>query len=513
MLSSTQSFDEDPVGAGEMTDLVLAVDQGTSSTRCFAVDADLGVRATAAREVTSRFPTSGWVEQDPKEIFQTAIETIQEALQRADAGWGDVRAIGIDNQTETFVVWDRSTGEPVYPAIVWQCRRTADECERLREEGLEPWIRERTGLELDPSFSATKLAWLLDSVDGARRAAEAGELAFGDVASWLIWQLSGGAVHVTEPSNASRSMLMNLKELSWDDELLAQFGVSTSLLPEIRPTGSILATTDPEVVGADIPIAGALGDQQAALFGQQCWSPGETKVTLGTGAFIWANAGAKAPSPPEGILATCAWQLDDEIAYAFEGFIPVAGAAISWLVEVGILPNAAASEEAVRHLDHDNDLDTWFVPALAGLGAPTWDPFARGTLFGLSRGTSRGDLVRAALDGVAHQVADAVLAMESGVEGGIGLLRIDGGMARNDWMMQRLADLVDRPVDRPTNTEATGIGAASLAGLTVGLWSSRDDLRDRWALDRRFEPSMPRADLQRLRDGWTRAVDAARSWR
>lgn len=494
-----------------MTEVVLALDQGTSSTRCFVVDADLEVRATASRPVTSSYPSPGWVEQDPEEIAQSAIATIREAVDLAGVRWDDVRAIGIDNQTETFVVWERATGKPVYPAIVWQCRRTAEACERLRELGHERAIRERTGLELDPSFSASKLAWVLENVDDARRAAEAGELAFGDVASWLIWRLSSGSAHVTEPSNGSRSMLLGLQELRWDDALLELFEIPRSMLPEIQDTGSVFADTSPDVVGAAVPIAGALGDQQAALFGQQCWNQGEAKVTLGTGAFIWANAGAKVPTPPEGILATCAWRLDSEVAYAFEGFIPVAGAAVSWLVDAGVLAEPQMSEGLVRGLE-DRDEDVWFVPALAGLGAPLWDPFARGTILGLSRATTRAHLVKAALDGVAHQVADAVAAMETGVTDRSGSIRIDGGMARNDWLMQRLADLIARPIDRPVNPEATGLGAASVAGLTVGVWPSRDELRDRWQLDRRFEPSMPAADRVRLRERWARAVDAARSW-
>ncbi|MGH9247168.1 MAG: FGGY family carbohydrate kinase [Acidimicrobiales bacterium] len=496
-----------------MTGVVLAIDQGTSSTRCFVVGADLAVRATATRPVTSSFPSVGWVEQDPEEIALGAAASITEAMQRAGVAWSEIRGIGIDNQTETFVVWERATGRPIYPAIVWQCRRTAEACARLREHGHEAWIRERTGLELDPSFSATKLAWVLDHVDGARTAAEAGELAFGDVACWLIWRLSGGAAHVTEPSNASRSLLLGLDDLQWDDRLLDLFGIPAALLPAIQPTGSVFAETSPDVIGAAVPIAGALGDQQAALFGQHCWSEGDTKVTLGTGAFIWANAGAKVPSPPEGILATCAWRLDDETAYAFEGFIPVAGAAVSWLVDAGVLADPQASEALLRTLDEGEAEAVWFVPALTGLGAPVWDPYTKGTIFGLTRATSGAHLVKAALDGVVHQIVDAVEAMETGIAGGVGSLRVDGGMARNDWLLQRLADLLARPVDRPTNPEATGLGAATVAGLTVGLWSSRTELEDRWALDRRFEPAMAPAGRARLRERWSTAVDAARSWR
>jgi glycerol kinase len=490
--------------------VVLALDQGTSSTRCFVVDADLEVRAVASRPVTSSYPRPGWVEQDPEEIAGTSMESIGAAMDAAGVGWGDVLGIGIDNQTETFLVWDRATGRPIYPAIVWQCRRTADACERLRQEGREPLIRSRTGLELDPSFSATKLAWVLENVGEARAAAEAGTLAFGDVACWLIWRLSGGAAHVTEPSNASRSMLLDLADLDWDQELLDLFGVPRSLLPEIRPTGSVLAQTDPGVVGGRVPIAGALGDQQAALFGQQCWEPGMAKLTLGTGAFVWANTGSSPPEPPEGILGTCAWRLEDETAYALEGFIPVAGAAVSWLTQLGVLDRAEASEGmAARGGEGD---EVWFVPALGGLGAPSWDSRARGSILGLTLGSKKDNIVRGALDGVVHQVADAVEAMDAGVAGGLARLRVDGGMAANDWLMQRLADLLARPVERPVNTEATGLGAASVAGLTAGLWSSRDALRERWTLDRAFEPDMAEADRKQLRDRWRQAVELVRSW-
>ena len=493
-----------------MTDVVLAVDQGTSSTRCFVVDAALDIVAVASRPVDTSFPRSGWVEQDPNQIVRSVIEAVAEAVDRAEIRWDDVRGIGIDNQTETFVVWDRETGAPIYPAIVWQCRRTAAECDRLREAGREPLVRRLTGLELDASFSATKLAWVLENVEGARKAAEAGHLAFGDVASWLVWRLSDGRAHVTEPSNASRSMLMGLVGLGWDDELLDLFSIPRSMLPEIRSSASVLAETSPGVIGAAVPLAGALGDQQAALFGQQCWEPGMAKLTLGTGAFVWANAGPTPPVPPQGILGTCAWRLDGETAFALEGFVPVAGAALSWLVEVGVLDAPEASEALARGAGTDDDV--WFVPALTGLGAPTWNPDARGVVVGLHLGVSRGQLVRAALDGVVHQVADAVEAMDAGAPAPLERLRVDGGMARNDWLMQRLADVLGRPVERPANTEATGIGAASVAGLTVGMWSGREELRERWRLERRFDPSTDEERRRQDRDRWREALAVATGW-
>jgi glycerol kinase len=493
-----------------VTDVVLAVDQGTSSTRCFVVDTALDIVAEASRPVGSSFPRPGWVEQDPREIADSVTDTIAQAVDDAGVEWNEVKGIGIDNQTETFVVWDRQSGEPIYPAIVWQDRRTAAQCDRLRDAGHEPTIRALTGLEVDPSFSATKLARVLEEVDGAREAAEAGHLAFGDVASWVIWKLSDGRTHVTEPSNASRSMLMDLHRLAWHDDLLELFGVPRAMLPEIRPSGSVLAETAPAILGAAVPVAGALGDQQAALFGQQCWESGMAKLTLGTGAFVWANAGTKPPTPPPGILGTCGWQLEGETAFALEGFVPVAGAAVSWLVEVGVLDAPDASEALVEGAGPDDDV--WFVPALTGLGAPSWDADARGVVVGLTRGVSRGQLVRAALDGVVHQVADAVEAMDAGAASPLERLRVDGGMAENDWLLQRLADVLGRPVERPVTTEATGIGAASVAGLTVGLWSGRDELRDRWRLDRRFDPSADEEDRRRRRARWREALAVATGW-
>ena len=493
-----------------MSDVVLAIDQGTSSTRCFVIGSDLEVRAVASRPVRSIFPEPGWVEQDPDELVSTAIEAAREAVERADVGWDAVRAIGIDNQTETFLVWRREDGTPVYPAIVWQDRRTAEACDRLREAGHEPQIRALTGLELDPSFSATKLAWLLDREPEFAEAAADGRLCFGDVASWLLWRLSGGRVHVTEPSNASRSMLFEIRTLGWDEELLALFGVPRVMLPEVRPTGSFLAETDPVVLGARVPVAGALGDQQAALFGQGCWAAGMAKVTLGTGAFLWMNAGAMVPEPPAGILGTVAWQIDDEVAYALEGFVPVAGAAVAWLVEVGLLSSPEASEAVARSGEVGTGIA--FVPALTGLGAPSWDPAVRGAIVGIGRETRSGDVVRATLDGVVHQVADALDAMEAGMPSELEALRVDGGMAANDWLLQRAADLLDRPVERPSNPEATGLGAAGVAGLTAGFWSSREELSERWALDRRFEPAMDPGTRDRERAAWARAVELARAW-
>lgn len=488
--------------------VVLGVDQGTSSSRCLVLDAELRPLALAAREVGVSHPRAGWVEQDPEELFRTAQQAIGEALALGGVEWDSVLAIGIANQTETSVVWDLDSGAPIYPAIVWQCRRTADRCQQLRAEGHAREVRARTGLELDPTFPASKIAWILDEVPGARQAAADGRLAYGDVASWLIWRLSGGRAHVTDPSNASRSMLVDLSSLEWDADLLDLFDVPAAVLPRIHRSGPLAETTE-ETVGACVPIGAAIGDQQAALFGQQCWSKGDTKLTLGTGAFLWANAGSRPPDPPEGILASCCWSLADDTVYGMEGFVPTAGAAVAWLVQAGLLGGPAESEEVVSRLTDDEDV--WFVPALAGLGAPSWDARARGALLGLTRSTTAGHVVRAALDGVIHQVVDALEAMDPAV-GAPRLLRVDGGIAGNDWMMQRLADLSDRPVERPVLQEATAIGAAALAGLNAGLWDSRDELAGRWKIDRRFEPEVDPGSRQRLRQRWAETVEVARSF-
>lgn len=489
--------------------VVLGVDQGTSSSRCLVVDVDLRPVALAAREVGVSYPRPGWVEQDPEELFRTTQEAIREALALGGVGWDSVLGIGIANQTETSVVWDRTSGVPIYPAIVWQCRRTAERCEQLRADGHDREVRRKTGLELDPTFPATKIAWMLDHVPGAREAAAEGRLAYGDVASWLIWRLSAGRTHVTDPSNASRSMLVDISSLEWDADLLELFEVPVGLLPRIERSGGLLAETTEEAVGGRVPITAALGDQQAALFGQQCWSKGDTKLTLGTGAFLWANAGSSPPRPPEGILASCCWSLADGVVYGTEGFVPTAGAAVAWLVQAGLLSRPAESEELVADLSDEQDV--WFVPALAGLGAPSWDAGARGALLGLTRSTTAGHVVRAALDGVIHQVVDALDAMGPAI-GGSRLLRVDGGMAGNDWMMQRLADLSDCPVERPVLQEATAIGAAALAGLSSGLWNSRDELVGRWRIDRRFEPSVDSGSRQRLRGRWAETVEVSRAW-
>jgi glycerol kinase len=466
--------------------------------------------SAASTPVSSSFPAEGWVEQDPAELVETSVQTMRSAVEQAGISGSQVRGIGIANQTETFVVWSKETGRAVYPAIVWQCRRTAAACARLLEKGLGPRVQEATGLRIDPTFSATKLRWVLENVQGAADEARSGRLAFGDIASWLIWNLTGGATHVTEPSNASRTMLFHLDRLAWDEELLELFEIPRSMLPEVLSSDAKFGQCSPEILGASVPITAALGDQQAALFGQRCWRPGETKVTLGTGAFVWSNAGPTPPRPSPGILGTCAWKLDGQVAYAREGFVPTAGAVVSWLVDVGVLSAVEASERLASAGDDGHD-EVVFVPALSGVGTPWWVPTARGALFGISRGTTAADVVRAALEGVAHEVTDAIEALEAAVGGPLPFVRIDGAMVRNDWLAQRLADLTARTVDRPANPEATGIGAACVAGLAAGVWGSREDLREMWQIERTFEPRMAAEVRGRLRRRWQRALKAVTS--
>jgi glycerol kinase len=497
-----------------MPDCVLALDIGTSSTRCVVLGKNYEVYAIGSSPLELSYPKPGWVEQDPEQLANGTVEAVKKAIKEAGVSWDEVKGIGISNQTETFIVWNRKTGKPVWPAIVWQCKRTAAACDALREAGKEPFIRERTGLELDPAFSATKVRWLFENVEGVEAAARAGDLAFGDVGSWLVWRLSGEKTHVTEPSNACRSMLVNLHTLDWDDELIALFDIPKTMLPPIQPSGSILGYTDPDLVGGRAPISSVLGDQQAALFGQQCWSAGQAKVTLGTGAFIWANAGHTPPSPPDGIVASCAWQTETETNYAFEGFIPVAGAAVNWLIENRILTTPAESEELIMSLDQSeaDNTSVWCLPAFAGTGSPTWNANTRGTFVGIDLSTRPAHLVRATLDGIAHQLADAFEVMKPSFTGGRNELRMDGGLARNNWMLQRIADLTGSAVERPTNLEATAIGTASLAGLTVGFWKSRDELVRLWTMEQVRQPQMSAELRKRLRERWKKLVDISNKW-
>jgi glycerol kinase len=455
--------------------IVLAVDQGSSSSRCVVLDGALRPLAMASRPVASSFPRPGWVEHDAGELFGSVLGAVADAISQAGAGWSEVAAVGLAAQTETFVVWDRASGTAIYPAISWRDTRAADRCDELRQAGHEPEIRERTGLPLQPAFSASKLAWLLDTVPGARSGAAAGELLFGDVNCWLTWNLSGGRVHVTEPSMAARTMLFNHTVSVWDQALLDLFGIPARMLPEVTDTAGRLAMTDPEACGGRAVIGASIGDQQAALFGQRCWHEGEAKLTLGTGAFLWCHAGPAPPGRvPEGVVSSCAWRLGEQATFALEGFVPNAGGVTTWLRRLGVVPgdrwpvirNGALSDAARRGAAEG----PWCVPALFGLGTPRWGAAAKADILGLTADAAAADVAEAALLGVAHQVADAVDAVGRGIGGGLRAIRVDGGMSRNDSLLQAISDLTGVVLERPAATEVTALGAGALAGLGTGLW-------------------------------------------
>ncbi len=491
---------------------VLALDQGTTSSRAIVFDARGRMVASAQRELTQHFPQPGWVEHDPDEIWRTQLACGRAALAGARIASGDVVTIGITNQRETTVLWDRASGRPLAPAIVWQDRRTAGRCAELKAAGHEALFRERTGLLLDPYFSGTKLAWLLDAIPGARQRAERGELAFGTVDSWLVWRLTGGRRHVTDPSNASRSLLFDIRRGAWDDELLGLLDIPRPLLPEVVASSGEVATCDRELFGAEIAIAGIAGDQQAATFGQACFTPGMAKNTYGTGCFMLMNTGSAATASTHGLLTTVAWRDGGGTAFALEGSVFMAGAITQWLRDgLAIIGNAGEVEALAASVPDSGGVV--MVPAFSGLGAPWWDPGARGTLLGMTRGTGRAHIARAALDAIALQSADLAGAMigDSGIA--LAELRVDGGAARNDLLMQLQADLLGAPVVRPEVTETTALGAAFLAGIGVGLWADQEEVAAQWRLERRFEPAI--ADVERAAriDRWRAAVAVARRWR
>ncbi|HEY1479549.1 MAG TPA: FGGY family carbohydrate kinase [Gaiellales bacterium] len=490
-----------------MKGVLLALDQGTSSTRCIAFDRDLRELGRGTVPVACSYPAPGLVEQDPDRLARSAVSAISRALHEAGLGLADVAALSIANQTETFVVWERESGRPVHPAIVWQDRRSSSACAELVRAGHEPLVRERTGLELDATFPATKIRWLLDHVPGAARAAEAGELAYGDVGSWLVHSLSGGAVHVAEASNAGRSMLAALDGSGWDDELLGLFGVPASLLPPIVDSDARIAETAGNVLGGEIPIVGVLGDQQASLFGQRCFQPGQAKVTLGTGGFLLVQAGGEPPRPPAGVLGSPAWRREGATRYALEGFVPVAGAAIDWLVEIGVLDAAGSLDVVVAEAD-PNDPAVVFVPALQGLGTPTWQADARGTLVGVSRATSRADIVRATVDGVLHQIADGVEAIAQARP--IEMIRLDGGLSRSAYVVQRLADLTGVPIERAARADSTALGAAMLGGLGIGAFDGLSEL-PLTPPDLRAEPTLDEPRRRLLRERFAEVIAVAGS--
>jgi glycerol kinase len=495
-----------------MADNVLALDQGTTSSRAIVFDHGGQIVSAAQEEFPQIYPKPGWVEHNPEDIWQTQLDTARRALAEAKIEASQVAAIGITNQRETVVVWDRETGEPLFNAIVWQCRRTAPICDRLREDGWTDPIRDKTGLVIDAYFSGTKLAWLLDTVPGLREKAERGDALFGTVDTFLIWRLSGGRLHVCDISNASRTMLHNIHSLDWDDEILAELRIPRAMLPRVRPSSEVYGLADTGHLGAEIPIAGAAGDQQAALFGQTCFAPGQAKNTYGTGCFMLLNTGNQGVASERGLLTTIAWQLGDgPVTYALEGSVFVGGAVVQWLRDgLGIIDHAAETEALAREVPDTGGV--YLVPAFVGLGAPYWDAYARGTLVGLTRGTDRRHLARAALEAISYQSRDLLEAMtaDSGIQ--LQALRADGGAAANDLLMQIQADQLGVTVQRPAITETTALGAAYLAGLATGYWSGLDEIAAQWRVDAEFEPTMLAAERDALYAGWQRAVERARGW-
>jgi glycerol kinase len=488
---------------------VLALDQGTTSSRAIVFDRAGEIRASAHQEFRQIFPKPGWVEHDPTEIWATQSGVLHEALAKAHVGARDIAAIGITNQRETTVLWERATGRPIANAIVWQDRRTAPMCDELRAAGLAPMFAEKTGLVLDAYFSGTKVRWLLDHVDGARARARRGELAFGTIDSWLVWQLTGGRVHCTDASNASRTLLYNIRTGDWDDDLLRALDVPREVLPSVVASSGVCG--EARVGDANVPIAGIAGDQQAALFGQACLSPGLAKNTYGTGCFLLMNTGDKAVASRNNLLTTVAWQRGDALDYALEGSVFIGGAVVQWLRDGLQIIRSAAEIEALAATVPDNG-GVYLVPAFAGLGAPHWDAYARGTIMGLTRGATRGHIARAALEAIAFQSADVLAAMEKDAAITLPELRVDGGAAANNLLMQFQADLLGVPVVRPKVLETTALGAAYLAGLAVGYWQSDADIGTNWRSDRRFEPQMPAAQAAELRGHWDRAVARAKGW-
>ncbi|SDF17768.1 MULTISPECIES: glycerol kinase GlpK [Thalassobaculum] len=489
-----------------MSGYVLAIDQGTTSSRAIVFDGHFSIKGVGQQEFEQHFPRSGWVEHVASDLWRTTEATVRIALADAGLSAGDIAAIGITNQRETVVLWDRETGEAVHRAIVWQDRRTAEMCSRLKADGNEAMVTEKTGLLLDPYFSGTKLAWLLDTVDGAREKAEAGKLAFGTVDSFLIWHLTGGKRHVTDATNAARTLLYNIREGRWDDDILKLLNIPKALLPEVLDSAAEFGTTEPSLFGAAIPILGVAGDQQAATVGQACFEPGMVKSTYGTGCFALLNTGDTPVLSKNRLLTTIAYQLDGQVTYALEGSIFVAGAAIQWLRDgLGIIDRADQSAKMADEADPEQAV--YLVPAFTGLGAPHWDPDARGTMFGLTRGTGPKEFARAALDSVCFQTADLIDAMHADwSDGGDVVLRVDGGMVANDWMMQRLTDILAAQVDRPMVLETTALGAAWLAGQKAGVWPDMAGFAKQWKRDRRFEPAMKDEERQRLLAGWRDAV-------
>ena len=494
-----------------MEKYVMALDAGTTSNRCILFNEKGEMCSVAQREFTQYFPQPGWVEHDADEIWASMLGVAVESMNKIGATAKDIAAIGITNQRETAIVWDKNTGEPVYHAIVWQCRRTSEYCDFLKTKGLIDKFREKTGLVIDAYFSGTKIKWILEHVAGAREKAEAGELLFGTVETWLIWKLTKGAVHVTDYSNASRTMLFNINTLEWDDEILAELNIPKCMLPEAKPSSCIYGNADASFLGGEIPIAGAAGDQQAALFGQTCFTAGEAKNTYGTGCFLLMNTGEKPVFSKNGLVTTIAWGLDGKVNYALEGSIFVAGASIQWLRdEMRLIDSAADSEYMAKKVKDTNGC--YVVPAFTGLGAPHWDQYARGTIVGITRGVNKYHIIRATLESIAYQVNDVLEAMraDSGIE--LAALKVDGGASANDFLMQTQADIINAPVNRPVCVETTAMGAAYLAGLAVGYWTSKEDVIKNWAVSATFESSIEEEERGKRIKGWNKAVKYAYGW-
>ena len=494
-----------------MSKYIMALDAGTTSNRCILFDEKGEICSIAQKEFTQYFPKPGWVEHDANEIWSSQLGVAVEAMAKLGIGADDIAAIGITNQRETTVVWDKSTGEPVYHAIVWQCRRTSEYCDTLKDKGLTDKFREKTGLIIDAYFSGTKLKWILDNVEGVRERAEKGELLFGTVETWLIWKLTKGKSHVTDYSNASRTLLFNIKDLTWDKEILEELNIPECMLPEPKPSSCIYGYSDASFFGKEIPIAGAAGDQQAALFGQTCFNPGEAKNTYGTGCFMLMNTGETPVYSKNGLVTTIAWGLDGKVNYALEGSIFVAGASIQWLRdELRIIESAADSEYMAKKVKDTNGC--YVVPAFTGLGAPHWDQYARGTIVGLTRGVNKYHIIRATLESLAYQVNDVLQAMkaDSGID--LAALKVDGGASANDFLMQFQSDIINAPVKRPCCVETTAMGAAYLAGLAVGYWGSKEDVIKNWAIDKVFTPAMDGEDREEKIKGWNKAVKCSFGW-
>ena len=492
-----------------MAKYIMALDSGTTSNRCILFDEQGNIRGMAQKEFTQYFPQPGWVEHDADEIFATQLEVARQAVANAGIAASEIAAIGITNQRETTVVWNKYTGRPICNAIVWQCRRTADYCENLVKEGLVDTIRQKTGLVIDPYFSGTKVRWILENVPGAREQAEKGELLFGTIDTWLIWKLTGGKVHVTDYSNASRTMLFNINTLQWDEEILRKLQIPAAMLPEPKPSSCVYGYTDASFFGAPVAIAGAAGDQQSALFGQACFTPGESKCTYGTGAFLLMNTGDAPILSNNGLVTTIAWGLEGKVTYALEGSIFVAGAAIQWLRdELRFLESASDSEYMARKVNDTNGC--YIVPAFTGLGAPHWDAGARGIIVGLTRGVNKNHIIRATLDSIAYQTGEVLSAMEADANVPLGTLKVDGGASANNYLLQAQSDISQNGVVRPRCVETTAMGAAYLAGLAVGYWKDLDEIRSNWAADRRFMPQISDAEAEKRIRGWKKAVACAK---